>query len=75
VCRFVKPFTGADSKEEQRGFLMPSDPKCRKGAADAEAALKMSISDRMSLVVAVESSEEENEDESMDCSSSNDGWS
>jgi hypothetical protein len=50
-----------------------NDPKCRKGVADAEAALKMSVSDRLSLVVAVESSEEEKEDESMDVSSSDDG--
>ena len=66
-------FAGSDGKELQRGPMFSSDPKCRKGVADAEAALKLDASERLNLVVALESSEEESE-ESMEVEESDNGW-
>ena len=78
ICfRFIRPFTGSDCKEFQRGGpLFSTDVKCRKGAEEADTALKLSKSDRASLVVAMESSDSEAEEESMEVdqdSSSDDG--
>lgn len=68
ICfRFIRPFTGSYCKEFQRGGqLFSSDVKCRKGAEEADTALKLSKSDRALLVVAMESSDSEAEEESME---------
>ena len=72
----MKPYTGSDAKEVQRGGIYyPNDMKCRAAVEKADKALKMAASDRLDLVVAVVSSaeEEDDEEESMETDQSVEG--
>jgi len=56
----VKPFVGSDAKEFKRGGTMFStDPKCRRGAEEADAALKLTKDGRLNLVVVLDSTDED----------------
>ena len=60
--RFTKAFTGTDVKECRRGGVyFTSNTECRKGSEDAEKALKMTIEERLTLVVEHKMSDEEEE--------------
>ena len=65
--RFIKPYTGSSSQSFQKGGQFFSlDPKCRDAASQADKAMKMERGKRASLVVAMETSDEEDEEEDMD---------
>lgn len=48
--------------------------KCRKAAEEADAALKLAKNDRAALIVAMDSSESENESMDVEEEISNSGW-
>ena len=56
----MKPFDGTDVKECKRGGVyFTSNVSCRKGAEEAEKALKLTKDERMELIVGHVSSDEE----------------
>ena len=60
--RFTKVFTGTDMKECRRGGVyFTSNIECRKGYEEAEKALKMTIEERLALIVEHKMSDEEEE--------------
>ncbi|XP_013386030.1 DNA mismatch repair protein Msh6 [Lingula anatina] len=62
--KYVKPFTGSDSADFQRGGqFFSADPQCRKGATEADKAVASSVADRLKLVVDLQPSSDEEEEE------------
>ncbi|XP_077990692.1 DNA mismatch repair protein Msh6-like [Glandiceps talaboti] len=78
--KFVQPFTGLGSKEVLRGgkFFSPK-PDVQKATKDADNALKLSVDERLELVVCTPSDDEdangaddgENEEEEMEVENEN----
>ena len=64
VFRNVKPFLGSDDKEFQKGgpYYSTSAPVI-KGVEEAQKALKLSNEDRLSLVVDLQPSDDEEDEE------------
>lgn len=61
-AKFVRSFTGADSKDARTGGTYFSmDPAQRKGVTSADKAMKMSKEERLGLVVELQPSEDEDE--------------
>ena len=73
LYRCLKPFKGSDDKDyaERGGQFYSTDPKCLKGAKQADEAMGMSNTDRLNtflveLLSTDESEEEEEPAEPMD---------
>jgi len=60
IYRFTKPYTGSSCKSFQKGGQFYSaDPRCKDAASEADKTMKMEKEERSSLVVAMETSDEE----------------
>ena len=60
--RFVRPFTGADSKEARTGGAYFSmDLAQRKGVTNADKAMNMPKEERLGLIVELQPSDDEDE--------------
>ena len=68
IFRFVKEYTGSDSKECLRGGkFFSADLKRQKSLEQADNAMKLSVDERLNLVLPhKELSEDEDKEETMD---------
>ncbi|XP_033727077.1 LOW QUALITY PROTEIN: DNA mismatch repair protein Msh6-like [Pecten maximus] len=66
-AKYVQPFKGSDDKEYQRGGQFFShNPKVKQGTCEADKAMALTTEDRLKLVVELQPSDNEDEEESMD---------
>lgn len=65
--RDVIPYKGSDHEDYKKGGKCHSlNPKVKKGTQEADNALKLSLEDRLKLVVDLQPSSDEEEEEEMD---------
>lgn len=66
-CRDIILYQGSDHEDYKKGGKCHSlNPKVKKGTQEADKALKLSVEDRLKLVVDLQPSSDEEEEEDMD---------